>query len=47
MQEGQVMTTFEISAPRLSDAEQRVQLRRAVVAGTVRGSNAQYARALI
>jgi ABC-type polysaccharide/polyol phosphate export permease len=35
MQGGRVMTTFEISAPRLSDAEQRVQLRRAVVAGTV------------
>jgi len=29
------MTTSEISAPRLSDAEHRVQLRRAVVAGTV------------
>jgi MFS family permease len=29
------MTTSEISIPRLSDAEHRVQLRRAVVAGTV------------
>jgi MFS family permease len=29
------MTTSEISVPRLSDAEHRVQLRRAVVAGTV------------
>ena len=29
------MTTSEISASRLSDAEHRVQLRRAVVAGTV------------
>ena len=29
------MTTSEISTPRLSDAEHRVQLRRAVVAGTV------------
>src|SRR6516164_8687878 len=29
------MTTSEISAPRLSDAEHRVQLRRAVVASTV------------
>ena len=29
------MMTSEISIPRLSDAEHRVQLRRAVVAGTV------------
>jgi MFS family permease len=35
MQEGHAMTTSEISAPRLSDAEHRVQLRRAVVASTV------------
>src|SRR5271166_7006937 len=35
IEEGHVMTTSEISAPRLSDAEHRVQLRRAVIASTV------------
>jgi hypothetical protein len=35
MQEGRVMTTSEISPGRLSEAEHRVQLRRAVVASTV------------
>src|SRR5271169_1766729 len=35
IEEGHVMTTSEISARRLSDAEHRVQLRRAAVASTV------------